>query len=183
MTVASGAQWLLLAALAWVILSDLLYRRIPNRLVLLLLIVWLLHPLLALVGLGPWSSGVDWGAQVGKPLLAAGLVLVAGYGLFAIGRVGAGDVKLMAVLMLWAGDHGLAFLMATSLIGGALALCLPLLDRVELVLAHGMARLGLRLPGRNPVQPLILLGRRPAGIPYGLAIAAGAVSTFGLLAR
>ncbi|PWF21469.1 A24 family peptidase [Corticimicrobacter populi] len=178
-----GAQWLLIAALAWVVLSDLLYRRIPNRLVLLLLAVWLLHPLLALFGQGPWAAGIEWGAWLGWPLLSAVLVLVFGYGLFLINRVGAGDVKLMAVLMLWAGDHGLIFLMVTSLAGGVLALALPLLNMIELTLAHGMVRLGARLPGRNPPLPLILGNNRPAGIPYGLAIAAGAACTFGLMAR
>lgn len=178
-----GAQWLLIAALVWVVVSDLLYRRIPNRLVLLLLAVWLLHPLLALFGLGPWAAGIEWGAWVGWPLLAAALVLAFGYGLFLINRVGAGDVKLMAVLMLWAGDHGLVFLMVTSLAGGVLALALPVLNMIELTLAHGVVRLGTRLPGRDVPMPLILGKNRPVGIPYGLAIAAGAACTFALMSR
>lgn len=177
-----GAFAVLVVALVWVSFSDLLYRRIPNRLVLLLLAVWAVHPLLALAGLGPWADEPGWLAQrVGWPLMVAALVFVLGYGLFLLRRVGAGDVKLMAVMVLWAGPLKGVFLMATSLLGGVLALSLPLLGMLELTLAHGVMRLGMKWPELRVTEPLILGPDRPVGIPYGLAIAAGALCTFGLL--
>lgn len=169
-----GGYFALMLALVWVVFSDLLYRRISNRLVLCLLVLWLAHPLMAALGFGSWLQQPNWlQVYVGWPLLGAVLVLLVGYALFAIGRVGAGDVKLMAVLMLWAGPQGVPFLMVTSLLGGVLALAMPLLGMLELALAHGVIRLNAVLPGSKLPLPLIFGSDRPKGIPYGLAIAAG----------
>lgn len=81
--------WLLAPLLVAVILYDLRFLRIPNLLVLLFAVV-------ALVSV-PLSVPLD---EVLWRLLAAVLVLLAGFALFALRLMGAGDVKLMAVLML-----------------------------------------------------------------------------------
>ncbi|MET0268741.1 MAG: prepilin peptidase [Duganella sp.] len=160
----------LLPALLWVVLSDLLYRRIANRLVLALLFLWALH-MIWMVRVGYGESAWD---DTAPGLLAATLVLVLGYLLFAMRWVGAGDVKLMAVLCLWLGDQSFAFLIITSLCGGMLALALPLLRSMEMVLALLVVRLQNMLPGGPWALPMALREQSPHGIPYGLAIAAGA---------
>lgn len=155
--------------LLWVVLSDLLYRRIANRLVLALLGLWAVHTAwLAWQG----SPDLAWG-EVGRSALTAAIVLVVGYGLFAMRWVGAGDVKLVAVLCLWLGGEAFAFLVVTSLAGGLLALGMPVLRMVEFAAANSVARLGVLL--RKPLPtPMALRPHALPGIPYGIAIAAGA---------
>lgn len=164
-------QVILVPALLWVVASDLLYRRIANRLVLTLLALWALQAI--------WMSRAGYAdtlaEQAGPGLLAAAVVLVLGYLLFAMRWVGAGDVKLMAALCLWLGEHSFAFLIITSLCGGVLALALPVLRSIEMMLAILVVRLHKLLPGGPWSLPVALREQSPPGIPYGLAIAAGAV--------
>ncbi len=158
-------------ALLWVVFSDLLYRRIANRLVLMLLALWTVGVL------QQWHAGLApalW-RQAAPGLLAAALVLLLGYLLFAMRWVGAGDVKLMAVLCLWMGEQSFAFLIVTSLCGGMLALGLPLLRSIETMLALLLVRLQSMLPGGPWPLPMALREQSLPGIPYGLAIAAGAL--------
>ena len=101
--------------------------------------------------------------------LAIGLgALLAGMALFALRWIGGGDAKLLAAAALWLGWPALApFLIATVLTGGALSLAI----------------LSLRAP---LLRPLVLSG--PAwfvrlaepkeGVPYGVAIAVGALTAF-----
>lgn len=170
----------LLPALLFVCCSDLLYRRIHNLTVLLLLALWLILPLCAPFGFGPWG-GLGNGElleRIARGLLGAMLVLLVGYGLFCLGRVGAGDVKLMAVTCLWMGQgNQMTFLIVTALAGGLLALALPMLAMLEGGLAQRWQRLATRYPSLRIATPTVLTAQRPPGIPYGLAIAAGAFYT------
>lgn len=174
------ATVLLSAALIWVVFSDLLYRRIGNWLVLGLLGLWLAGPAWRLCqgNEAVWSEGAASG------LLTAALVLLVGLGLFVVRWVGAGDVKLVAVLSLWFGDQALSFLLITSMTGGLLALGLPLLRMLELLLAQAVLRcsqgLALYWPRLLIPVPVVLSASVPQGIPYGLAIAAGAAFTLSL---
>ncbi|KIQ06311.1 MULTISPECIES: prepilin peptidase [Pseudomonas] len=170
----------LLPALAFVCASDLLYRRIHNLLILVLLALWLILPVCAPFGFGPWGdlSGGELLERIARNLLGATLVMLVGYGLFCLGRVGAGDVKLMAVICLWMGQgNQVTFLIVTALAGGLLALALPLLATLETALAQAWQRLGANCPSLQIPTPTVLTDDRPAGIPYGLAIAAGALYT------
>lgn len=170
----------LLPALLFVCCSDLLYRRIHNLMVLLLLALWLILPLCAPFGFGPWAdlSTGELVERIARTLLGASLVLLVGYGLFCLGRVGAGDVKLMAVICLWMGQgNQMTFLIVTALAGGFLALALPLLSVLENTLAQAWQRLAITRPSLRIQTPTVLTDQRPAGIPYGLAIAAGAFYT------
>lgn len=84
-------------------------------------------------------------------LAAGGLVLAAGFLLHALGVWGGGDAKLAAAVALWTGLSGLApFLMATALAGGGVA--------------------AIMLAGRRKGS----VDRR-ASLPYGVAIAVGAI--------
>ncbi|SAI74706.1 Flp pilus assembly protein%2C protease CpaA [Bordetella ansorpii] len=161
--------FIILPALAWVAVSDLLYRRISNRLVLTLLVAW--------VGYAGWTlmqgAGNDARNWLLTGVLAAAGILVAGYFLFTMRWMGAGDAKLMAVLALWLGDQTFVFLIVTSLAGGALALMLPLLRMVERTLGFGLLQINTWLSAMVFPVPHALQEQPVQGIPYGLAIACG----------
>jgi prepilin peptidase CpaA len=160
---------ILAPALLWVVVSDLLYRRIANRLLLVLLLLWL-----CLVGWQWQQNGLLPWPALSTGVLTALAVLIAGYLLFTLRWMGAGDVKLMAVLCLWLDQHALTFLMVTTLAGGAMALAMPLLRRFEHALGLVLAYIQRSLPDPVLPAPLSMRGATVQGIPYGLAIAFGA---------
>lgn len=121
---------------------------------------------------------VGWSSHLG----AAALVLAVGFALFAWGRFGGGDVKLIAALSLWTGfDHLLDLLIAISIAGGALALALVLTRRLVAALRTGESG-----PPHRPLPRLWVVGE---SVPYAVAIAAGAtfvgryLPVFGLAGR
>ena len=92
--------------------------------------------------------------------LFAGL-LALGIPAFAAGKLGGGDVKLMAVSGAWFDlDGGLLMVVCTLLAGGVLALLILLLRIFS-------------WPDRLRQRVAIL--RAGSGIPYGIAIAAGSL--------
>lgn len=96
-------------------------------------------------------------------LLAAGVILLVGLGIFALGLMGGGDIKLLTALGLWFGfSETLAiFLILTTLLGGVLSL-LAVLARVSI------GRVWIRYNAGN--VPRVLTPGQP--VPYGIAIAA-----------
>ncbi|KAF1070390.1 MAG: hypothetical protein GAK45_00805 [Pseudomonas citronellolis] len=170
------ALFVLPPVLAWSCASDLLYRRISNQLVFILLLLWLLEQAFALA-LGPATSAVVLG-QAARALPGALAVLVVGFGLFRLNRVGAGDVKLAAVLCLWVGAaQQTTFLIVTSLAGGLLALLLPLLGVFEQLLARFWWQAVQWLPVRYRQLPQCLGEASRPGIPYALALCIGVLFT------
>ena len=141
---------LLALAAGW----DLASYTIPNRLQLALVAAFAVYVL---------ATGMTLGV-LGWHLLAGFLGLAVGFTLFALGFIGGGDVKLFAASALWLGfDRDLMnYMLIASLLGGGLTLAL----------------LGLRqvpLPARLMGQSWLLrLHDHRAGIPYGVALAAGA---------
>lgn len=116
-------------------------------------------PVALVSGMGVGMAGVS---------LAVGLgALVAGIAMFAAGWIGGGDAKLFAVCGLWLGWQEMApFVLWTAVAGGALA--------VSLLWAR---RLATHLPTTGPAWFNRLL--TPGGdVPYGIAIALGALATF-----
>lgn len=103
-------------------------------------------------------------SAIGMHLLAGLIGLLLGFSLFALGYVGGGDAKLFAAVLLWLGVSDLmSFALAASLLGGALTLAIVMLRR-------------LPLPQILARQAWILrLHDEKAGIPYGVALAAGAL--------
>jgi len=100
-------------------------------------------------------------------LIGAG-ALVLGMGMFALGWCGGGDVKLMAAAVLWLGLPGLApFLLVTGLAGGFLAL--------GLITARSSISAGFVAGGPAWLGRLLAPG---GDLPYGLAIAVGALAAF-----
>lgn len=117
----------MLALLAWAAIHDVRTRRIPNLLTLILALSGLV---LNAASIGPVS------------LSQACLGLLAGFGLtvglFAIGAVGGGDVKLLAGIGAWLGPAGVLYVfLARAVIG------------MGIVLAQAAAQGRLRVLFRN----------------------------------
>ena len=123
---------------------------IPNWLVGLMLFSYPVAVFMA-------HSGVDW-----KMALAAAMaILIAGYIIFALKFMGAGDIKLMTACALWVGaQHVLDFLIAVSLLGGVLAVSVLFIRKAIPF-----------LPKKIETLPRIFRDREP--VPYGIAIAIG----------
>ena len=139
---------LLAAAAGW----DLASFTIPN---------YLTAALLALFALFVLAAGLSMPA-IGWHLLAGLAGLVLGFALFAFGYIGGGDAKLFAVVLLWLGLKDLMpYTLVATVLGGVLTLGLLALRR-------------LPLPAILARQSWILrLHDSKAGVPYGVALAAG----------
>ena len=145
------------ALVVWSALRDATTLTIPNRLTIALAAAFV--PAALLAGLGPAA----WGLALATGLAA----LVIGMAMFAMNWVGGGDAKLFAACGLWIGVSGAApFLFWTGLAGGVLA--------GGLLLARQAASYA---PGFGPAWMQRLL-TRGGQVPYGVAIAAGALAAF-----
>lgn len=156
-----SAQTLLIVAVpALMIMAaiyDLLTMTIPNRISLALVAVFVVSVLLLAFS---WTA-IAIHVGVGTLVLAVGL------GLFAAGWVGGGDVKLAAASALLLGPgHTLDYLMFAALAGGALTLLILLLRRTPLPDAALHMVWLKRLYNPNN------------GVPYGIALAVGALVAF-----
>jgi prepilin peptidase CpaA len=127
---------------------------IPNFLSLALIAAFVVFA--AVTGMAP--------ATIGMHVLAGLAGLAVGFTLFGFGYIGGGDAKLFAVVILWLGFANLLeFALVASVLGGALALLLLSLRK-------------LPLPTSLLGQSWILrLHDRRSGVPYGVALAAGAL--------
>lgn len=144
--VAIGFVWFLVAAMAVVIWIDTVRYIIPNWLNLSILLAWVA---------GAFLLPVD----APMALAAAAIILVVGLGLFGMGVMGGGDIKLLFVLSLWTG-WGIAtvqLVVLTSLSGGLLVGVLLLLRAFAAQMAG------------ERTLPRFLQRKQP--VPYGIAIA------------
>ena len=159
MNLAAGApQWLALVLAVLLIaaaVEDAVRLRISN-----------LTVLLVIIGSGVAAVVVGPGAGLWENLAVFAALLTIGTPLFAAGKLGGGDVKLLAAAGLWFDLGGAARMLVMVLIaGGALAL---------LVLA-------VRMPSWNEaIRRRALILQPGGGIPYGVAIAAGALIAMAL---
>jgi prepilin peptidase CpaA len=152
------ARMLLFPALmAFAASSDLFTMTISNRVSLLLIAGFLVLAAL---------SGMDFQTMLSH--VGAGLtVLVAGFACFAMGWVGGGDAKVAAGVALWFGfAHLLDYLLYASLFGGAITLLLLQFRQWPLPRALGSQAWLLRLHDKE------------TGIPYGIALAVGALMIY-----
>lgn len=140
---------------------DLVSYRIPNWISLALTAGFAVAAATALAAGAP-------PAALGLSLAVGAAAFVAGVAMFALGWIGGGDAKLFAAAALWIGWPGLTtYLAFTGLAGGGLAVLL----------------LGLRSAA---ARPLVLagpawfmrLGEPGESVPYGAAIAIGALAAF-----
>jgi prepilin peptidase CpaA len=139
-------------------LMDLTSYTIPNRISLGLVAAF--APACLLAGLPLTTVGIC--LAVGAAALVAGMVM------FALGWIGGGDAKLFAAAALWLGFAPMpTFLLVTALCGGGLAV---------LLLNARSALVRPLLAGAPPW--LDRLTTPGASVPYGVAIAAGALAAF-----
>jgi prepilin peptidase CpaA len=152
--VAVAPLWLLAilaAALAAAAIEDAIRLRISNATSLVVLI-----GALVVMGMQGFPVALWQNAVVFLALLAGGTLL------FASGKVGGGDIKLLACLGLWLNLSAAVWLIvAVSIAGGILAL------------GFIAARLLSGRKVRKKLSP-----DKDRGIPYGLAIVAGACIVF-----
>ena len=143
-------------------LRDVTSYTIPN---------WLSLALLAAFPVAALSLGLSL-PVVGLHVAVGAGALVAGMAMFARGWIGGGDAKLFAAAALWLGWPAIVTdLAVTGLAGGALAVVLMALrsTHVRPFVPSGPAWFGR-------------LTERGENVPYGVAIAAGALAAFPLSA-
>lgn len=146
------------ASMAFAAASDLVSMTISNRISFVLIGGFIL--------LAVWSGmGLE---QVGWHVLGGGLVLLAGFAMFAFGWIGGGDAKLAASTALWMGFSYqlLEYLVVSALFGGALTIAM---------LAYRHFPVPRMLHGQSWAMRL---HHEDEGVPYGLALAAGALTVY-----
>jgi len=145
------------ALMAFAASSDLFTMTISNRVSLILVAGFIVLAAL---------TGTDLHAMLSHA--GAGLtVLVLAFACFTMGWVGGGDAKVASCVALWFGfGHLLEYLLYASLFGGALTLLLLQFRQWPLPHALGSQAWLLRLHDKE------------TGIPYGIALAVGALMTY-----
>lgn len=137
--------------------SDVCGLLIPNAISLMLAAVFPVYALL-------FAADIHVLSHV---ILAVGAFAVL-YASFHLNLMGGGDVKLMTAILLWTGPPlALRFLLVMALWGGLFALILLILQKV--LRAHP------NLEPNFPV-PVAAAWARRGILPYGLPIAAGALT-------
>src|SRR4030088_1112579 len=145
------------ALMAFAAASDLFTMTISNRVSLALVAGFLALALLS--GMTPY----DILSHVG----AGAAVLAVAFGCFAMGWIGGGDAKVAGRAALWFGlGHLLNYLLYASLFGGALTL---------LLLQFRQCPLPYPFAGQDW---LLKLHAKDSGIPYGIALAIGALMIY-----
>jgi prepilin peptidase CpaA len=145
------------ALMAFAAASDLFTMTISNRVSLALVAGFLVLALLSGMGLHDMLSHIGAGAAV----------LAIAFACFAMGWVGGGDAKVAAGAALWFGfGHLMNYLVYASLFGGALTL---------LLLQFRQWPLPYSLAGQ---AWLLKLHAKESGIPYGIALAIGALMIY-----
>ncbi|HKX64494.1 MAG TPA: prepilin peptidase [Rhizomicrobium sp.] len=140
---------LLVLAAGW----DVASFTIPNFITLALMAAFAVFAIAA----GLSSAVIGWHILSGF----AGLLL--GFTLFALGYIGGGDAKLFAAVLLWLGLNDLLpYALLASIFGGLLTLGLMLLRRYPL--PAGLSR----------QDWIVKLHDARSGVPYGVALVAGA---------
>ena len=141
--------WLLVLALLAAALQDAAMLKISNVSVIAVLFMAVGAMLISGIEVDIWQN-----------LVAFAVVLSAGTLAYSKGILGGGDVKLLAAVLLWAdGATALKLLAAIFICGGLLALLI----------------ISLRIFASVSASQRIRVLRPGSGIPYGIAIAAGAI--------
>ena len=166
----SIAWWPTCAGLSVATFTDLRSRRIPN---------WLVLPvLLAGIAVSAWLHGWHGIAQSLEGLVAGALL----FGILAtMGGMGMGDVKLCAAIGAWVGPWQLVIaLVVTGLAGGVMAICWAACGGFlgDLFKGSGELIFGLKQRGMRAHPDLVLSNPRARKMPYAPAIAIGTLVSF-----
>lgn len=145
------------ALMAFAAASDLFTMTISNRVSLALAAGFLFLALL---------TGMSF-QEILMHFSASAMVLAAAFGCFAMGWVGGGDAKIAAAAALWFGfAHLMDYLLYASLLGGGLTFLL--MQFREWPLPYVLCGQGW----------LMRLHAKESGIPYGIALAIGALMIY-----
>ncbi|MTW11264.1 hypothetical protein GM658_11735 [Pseudoduganella eburnea] len=170
---------LLAGLLAWAVASDVHSRRIPNRLVLAGIVAGLALQATVTPGAGLFSEPFGaLGLLKSGAGMTLGLLLL--LPMYALGAMGAGDVKLMAMIGTFLGPldtvgAGLASLLAGGLLSLTVALCQGSLGRVSgnvKTMMLGSVLRGLSGGNAQVDAPPSATGQ----LPYAVAISSGTVA-------
>lgn len=137
-------------AMAYALLTDLFSMTIANRVSMILLATFaIVAPL----------SGMEWMTYF-QHFGTGALVLVITFGLFAVGGMGGGDAKLMAVTAVWFGWNPalVQYFLIASLLGGLLTMAILMYRNSNLPVFVGNVGFLQRMAQKNE------------GIPYGIAL-------------
>jgi prepilin peptidase CpaA len=138
--------------------SDMLSMTIANRVSVVLVATFAV--------VAPFT-GMDW-ATYGWHFAAGGLVLVATFGLFALGGMGGGDAKLMSATAVFLGFniHLLEYLVISAFLGGVITFAI-LRFRGSALAVFTSRNMFLRHFADDGV-----------GIPYGIALGLGGLVAY-----
>ena len=144
------------------IISDITSLRIPNIVSIVLVVSFAVYALL---------GGIP---AVWPHVIIAGVVFVLLFASFGLGWVGAGDVKFLTALTVWAGpSHGTVFILLFAIFGGVFALSLI---GLRSMLPYYPTLAGWPVIGK--MSRWARNGLCPYGIPIGLAALCVAPSIF-----
>lgn len=139
--------------------GDVMTLRIPNRLIMILMATF--PPFAFAVGMSPLIFAIH--------VATAAVLLTAGFALFSLRLFGGGDAKLLAAAALWLGfPCAIPFVFFTAIAGGVLALAIGIMHAVQ-----------QEAEVQAPALGRLFTGFRP-DVPYGFAIAIGAILTLPL---
>lgn len=145
------------AAVAFAGAMDLFTLTIPNRISLVLIAGF--YALAPFIGLS--LEDIAWHTVAGLCVLAIT------FGMFVMGWFGGGDAKLLAAIALWVGfGHLLDYIFVVAIAGGVIASAFELFRSGPLPVQLAHVPWAQRLHNKN------------SGIPYGLALAAGALIVY-----
>lgn len=140
--------------------TDVLWLRIPNALVLALVALFAVTSLIAPPEALVWN-------HVAPALVVFALMTV----LFVLGTMGGGDVKLLAAAVLWAGFPALGPFLIGLAVYGLAAILIFTVFRTQVTAAVAWA--GAQLGRAVPTPASLETGK---SIPYGVVIAAAALT-------
>lgn len=153
-----------LLCVIYAIITDISQLRIPNMVTIVLVAAFIPYMLLGNV------------QTIWLHFAVAGVVFIVLFLSFAMGWLGAGDVKFASAIALWAGPvHGTAFLVYFALLGGLFALILLVLRSAQntypIIATYPVLH---KMSGwaRNKIMPY--------GVPLGLAALLVAPAIFGM---
>ena len=148
----------------YAMVSDFSGLRIPNIVSILLVLAFAVY------------AAFGGGGELWQYMALAVGVFVLMFVCFALGWLGAGDVKFLGAVILWTGPaHSAAFLLLFALFSGGFALML-----LALKSAQGYLPILAELPVMEKFSRWARNGLCPYGIPIGLAALCVAPSIFQL---
>lgn len=151
-----------------IIAYDVLFRRVPNSLLLLALLVHTGY----MIATGSGYAGID----VRQSLLGAAIALIVFVPLYALRAMGAGDVKFLTVLGALLGLKALFVVwLIGSLIAGLHAIVFYSAQIWLAMMPSGLHRLMQQVGGSNLYQRMLDARQGRKGIPYAAYLAIGAI--------